>query len=291
MKLDIFGILLKTLISVVKMFLQLMIPLFILLVIFIFLFLCHLFYLNKIKGIKKERSDVVLPKQPGFLKKLFWLLPRQLAYDYLTQDPKAFDQFGIHIVVGRQGAGKTMTAVYLMEEWRSRYPNLQIFTNFEYVNQNGSIDSWRDIIERVNGKYGVVNGLDEMKTFWSNKDSKDVPPDMLAEICQQRKQKKAILGTVQVFSELAKPFRSQTSVVYIPRTYFNSLTIVLKSKPEWYDPEKDRFKKYDGFFFFIQSPELRAKYDTYKKIERYKDQEFAKSQVFVSDAPSQTCEE
>lgn len=277
MEINLIDLMMKALLSVLKILLQLVIPLVVLIFLFLFLVVFYVFYFKKIKHIKKQRTDVVLPKSAGFFKKIFILLPKQLAYDYLTQDPNAFDQFGIHIIVGHQGAGKTITSVYLMEHWRSKYPNLKIYTNFEYSMQTGPIDSWRDLIRRNNGIYGVVNCLDEIKTFWSNKDSKDVPPDMLAEICQQRKQKKAIIGTVQVFSELAKPFRSQTTYVYIPKTYFNSLTIVKKSKPEWYDPEKDRFKKYCGCFFYIQSNELRALYDTYKKIEKYQEQEFARS--------------
>lgn len=225
---------------------------------------------------------------PGFFKNLFYLFPRQYAYDFLHQDPNAFGEFGVHMVTGEQGSGKTMTVVYLLQKWKDQYPRLKIFTNMAYKYEDGELIGWRDLLEHNNGIYGVVNVIDEIKTWWSNRDSKDVPPEILGEICQQRKQKKATIGTVQVFSELAKPFRSQTHFVYKPKTFFGCLTIVLKSKAKYYDAENDRFRKYCGFFVFAHTKRLREAYDTYKKIEKYKDTEFATSSAFTNGVESST---
>ncbi len=225
---------------------------------------------------------------PSTLKNIFVLFPKQLAYDFLNQDPNAFDEFGIHIVTGEQGSGKTMTVVYLLQKWKAMYPRVKVYTNMAYKYEDGELLTWKDLLDHNNGIYGVVNVIDELKTWWSNKDSKDVPPEVLGEICQQRKQKKATIGTVQVFSELAKPFRSQTHFIYVPRTFFGCLTVVFKTKAKYYDPEKDNFKKYCGFFLFAHTKKLRNAYDTYKKIEKYKDIEFSKSNAFLDGVSDNT---
>lgn len=272
-----------------------MCTIFIIPIILIIIFLIIMIFINYInfryvKHIKPKVSDVPKAKKVGFFKNLFILFPRQLAYDVLTQDPNAFGEFGIYMVVGEQGSGKTMTVVKLLQDWKCKYPKMQIYTNMSYKYEDGQLEHWKDLLEHNNGIYGIVNVIDEIKTWWSNKESKDLPPEILGEICQQRKQKKAIIGTVQVFSELAKPFRSQTHFVYEPHTFLGCLTIVFKTKAKWYNSEKDKFRKYCGFFIFAHTKKLREAYDTYKKIEKYKDQEFEYSRYFGVDQAPQVVE-
>ena len=151
-----------------------------------------------------------------------------------------------------------------------------------YKYENNELFSWKQLITITNGKYGVINVIDDLKAWWSNKDSKDLPPEVLAEICQQRKQRKAIIGTIQVFSEAPKPLRSQTHYVYVPITIAGCLTIVRMTKAKYYDSENDRFKRYCGFFIYVHNKRLRNAYDTYKKIEKYKDTDFATPEFYKS---------
>ncbi len=123
--------------------------------------------------------------------------------------------------------------------------------------------------ERSNGKYGVVNVIDEIQSWFSSLQSKDFPPEMLGEISQQRKQRKVIVGTAQVFGRVAKPIREQTSFVYLPFTIAGCLTIVRVSKPIYYDEQTFTFKKYIRTYFFVHTPILRNSFDTYKRIQNY----------------------
>lgn len=289
---------LKSLLSLLKYFLYLLIPVAIAIIILILCLIYHYFkhrYIEHIKPKKRHNNYYFTYKNNNYvierpyednrdktniLKKIFYEFPKQLTYDYLEQDPNAFGEFGIHIVVGEQGAGKTVTVVYLLRKWQKEYPRLKIYTNMEYKYENGQLEYWQDLLEHPNGIYGKVNVIDEIKTWWSNLESKDVPPEILGEICQQRKQKTATVGTVQVFGELAKPFRSQTHFVYVPRTILGCFTIVFKSKAKYYDMEKNTFKKYCGFFVFVHNKEIREAYDTFKKIQKYKNKEFAVSEYF-----------
>lgn len=287
----IFKSLIKALITIMKSMIFLIIP--IIIVIVIIIISCIYYYIQHrfIEGIKPIIRDMPKETTRNIFQILFIDFPKQLTYDLLEHDPYDFQEFGIHMVTGEQGAGKTMTAVYLLMKWQKKYQKLKVYTNFAYKYEDGSLEHWKQLIERNNGKRGVVNVIDEIKTWWSNKESKDVPPEVLGEICQQRKQKKAIIGTVQVFSELAKPLRDQTHFVYVPKTFFGCLTFVKISKKKYYDMENDTFKKYTGFFIFAHNKELRNAYDTYKKIQKYKKMKFAPSSAFTTGGTnSQTCE-
>lgn len=300
---------LKSLLSVVKMLLPLTIPVFILIAFIILSFVFNLLYLRVVKGIKRkplvkrikhefpfemngiqyclhyitEEPFLKTYKEPSIFKKLLFMFPKQLALDSLERNPNSFQEFGIHIACGKQGSGKTMCIVYLLNKWRKQYPNLEIYTNMDYKYENGSIVHWKQLIERKNDIYGVVNVLDEIHA-WLSMASGHVSADFLGEISQQRKQKKAILGTAQVFGKCPKELRDQTYIVYCPKTLFGVLTIVRKAYPEDYDSDKNRFKRYHGFFMFVHDKELREAYDTYKRIERYKDDAFEKNEFLSTES-------
>lgn len=293
---------LGALLNLLKLSLYLLIPFSIILFILILCILYQYWKHRIVEGIKPKKKIIRkyftykgknyfidIPrfykpkKKESFFHKIFVSFPKQLTYDFLSQDPNDFSEFGIYMVVGEQGSGKSMTAIYLMEKWRELYPNLKVYTNMGYKHEDGELNHWKELISRKNGTFGIVNVIDDLKAWWSNRDSGKLPPEVMGEICQQRKQKKALIGTIQVFSECPKELRSQTHFIYVPKTYLNCLTIVRKTKAKYYDPEKDKFKKYFGTFFYIHNKRLRDCYDTYKKIEKYKDVEFDVSPHWVSD--------
>ena len=147
-----------------------------------------------------------------------------------------FNEFGVHLFCGEQGSGKTTAVVdLLMNKWQKMYPKMKTFTNMDYKYEDGEISHWKDLIRNKNGIYGVTNVIDEIQNWFNSLQSKDFPPEMMLEITQQRKQRKVILGTAQVFGRVAKPIREQTSFVYLPRTFLGCLTIVRVSKPIYYD--------------------------------------------------------
>ena len=261
------------------MFRGLIFPCLIGLGIFILLLLFWLLYFTKVKNIHKIKPYYERYKEPNFLYKLFVQLPKQMMYDYLMANPYDFNEYGIHMVCGKQGAGKTITAIYLLNKWKHIYPELIVQTNCDVKFQDGSLTHWKQLIGMNNGTKGVANLIDEIHTWFSNQESQDLPPEVLGEISQQRKQRKAIIGTAQVFGKIAKPLREQTHYVYRPHTLFGCLTIVFKADATSYDSEKDKFKKGKGVFFFVHTKELREAYDTYKRIEKYKDTKFARSLI------------
>ena len=297
---DIFSLLwtvINSLLSVIKMLLPLGIPVLLLILFIVLSYIYNLFYLRVIKGIKrkplvkfiKNSSGEVTTepfiktyKEPSIFKKLLIMLPKQLAIDSINRDPNAFEGFGIHMFCGQQGSGKTIAMVYMLNKWRQQYPNLELYTNMDYQYENGSIEHWKQLVKRSNGIYGVVNALDEIHS-WLSMESGKVSPALLGEISQQRKQKKAILGTAQVFGKIPKELREQTHFVYMPRTILGVLTIVRKASPSDYDMDKNKFRRYKGFFIFVHDKELRESYDTYKRISSYADNEFSKNEFLSTE--------
>lgn len=257
---------------------QFLIP--ILIFILVILLLCFYWYMyfrvfDKIKPKQKKFHSKI--KKVGFIKKIFYQFPRQLSLDILNKDPDSFNEFGIHMFCGMQGAGKTITAVWFIREWQRKYPAMKCYSNIDITDVDGRLNSWKDLILHENGVYGIVNFYDEIHTAFSSKDSKDVPPSLLAEISYQRKQKKALLMTAQVFGRVAKPLREQVTFLYLPKTYFNVLTIVRKVDPINYDSQTNKFGKTKGLFFFVHDKELRDSYNTYEKVAEYVNTDFVPS--------------
>ncbi|WP_312700565.1 ATP-binding protein [Sedimentibacter sp.] len=191
-----------------------------------------------------------------------------------NKDPYDFHEYGLHMFCGCQGSGKTTAIVHKLIQLKKRYPKCLIRTNMNYKHEDAEIKHWKDLVSNSNETYGQIEVLDEIQTWFNSNQSKDFPVEMLTEISQQRKQRKMLIGSAQVFSRIAKPIREQTTFVYLPMTLFGCLTIVRISKPEYWSDEDMRFKRYIKTYFFVHTEEIRNSFDTYLKIKKYSDEGF-----------------
>lgn len=237
---------------------------------FIFALFCLLiglwyiiYCLNGFKPLKGEYKYVGFG---NFFKKIFYEFPKQKAYDIITRNPDEFRDYGFHLVTGKQGSGKTITLVYLLLRYQKMYPKLKVCTNMDYKYEQGKIRHWKDLVFSNNGIYGEIDVIDEVQNWFSSNQSKNFPPDMLREVTQQRKQKKMIIGTSQVFTRVAKPIRENVYLVYEPRTFFGCITLVHKFEPILDEGGSVIQKKPRGSFFFVHNKKIRDCFDTYKKI-------------------------
>lgn len=219
---------------------------------------------------KKKRfpkSSGKIRKTESILKRLFWDFPKQFWLDRFNRTPDSFNMFGVHIIAGEQGSGKTITLTYMLESIRKQYPKCIIRTNYNYIHEQESIKDWRQLCGNNNGVYGQVEVLDEVQNWFNSLASKDFPPEMLTEVTQQRKQRKVIFGTSQVFGRVAKPIREQTTYLYEPLTIFGCLTVVRLYKPTISADGLTDKKRLIKLFFFVHNQELRNVFDTYRKVE------------------------
>ena len=121
-----------------------------------------------------------------------------------------------------------------------------------------------------NGFEGVIFLIDEIHIEFNSLESKNMPVSIITEIAQQRKQRKHIVGTSQVFGRIAKPFREQFKYVVQCKTFFGLMSFNRVSRGEDIETKIDESISCPVYrrYFFFHSPKLYQSYDTYAKIER-----------------------
>lgn len=223
-------------------------------------------YKNKREG-KHIGKSCREPKKDGILKRILVFLPQRIIDDMYNRQDYEFLEQGFHLFVGEQGSGKTISLVYTLLRMKKKYPKLKVRTNMGYANEDGPIKNWKDLVFKNNGIYGQIDVIDEVQNWFNSLQSKDFPPEMFSEISQQRKQRKCIYGTSQVWGRVAKPIREQVAFVYMPTTLFGCLTILRKYKPSIDNDGSIDNLKFRSVTFFVHNDEIRNAFDTYKKIQ------------------------
>ena len=90
--------------------------------------------------------------------------------------------------------------------------------------------------------------------------------EMLEVATQNRKNRRILCCSAQVFTRVNKGLREQVNFVYKPITFLGCFTWVRKFKPK-FDSEGNVLElKSRGSYCFVHTDELRAAYDTYKVI-------------------------
>lgn len=247
---------------------------------FIVAFCIYFLYFRFVKHIKFKKSAFPKnkkSKEDSLFYRLFIAFPRQYALDFIRRNPDEFpfSERGLYIIEGEQGAGKTTTMTYLLNKLQKQYPALKVYSNYHYAAENEPFYDWRKQFEYEVGETGGVYAIDEIHIWLcSSLQSKDFPPELLTQICQNRKNHRAIYGTVQVFGRCPKPIREQCKLLFSPYTIAGCLTFVIVRKPIVDENGKVLSYKFRRLFFFVQTDELRSLFDTYdiiKKMEVVKD--------------------
>lgn len=260
----------------------------ILILIFVLVLICTYIQCRFIKKMKVPKQCKA-PKKKNILIRLFYNLPHQIVIDLFNKQDYEFNENGFHLFVGEQGSGKTISLVYTLMQMQKQYPKMKVRTNMSYKYEGGEIKSWKNLVFSNNGIYGQIDVIDEVQNWFNSLQSKDFPPEMFSEITQQRKQRKCIFGTSQVWGRVAKPIREQVKYVYKPLTLFGCLTIIRKYKPNVDDEGSIDNLKLRSISFFIHDDEVRNAFDTYKKIQtqslkgyKSEDKQIRKNTAYVS---------
>lgn len=222
------------------------------------------------------------------------------------KDPDYFKPYGIQAFFGEQDSGKTITLIHFYKKLAKRYPKAIVVSNIILLDRkqlrfDGDPQKFQQIlaseIDTVNeyifysskeeyasvnkyirnGKYGVILITDEYQNYFSNQDSRNVPPWVIEQSAQNRKQRRIHLVTSQDYDQIAKPTRRRSDTAFKCRTF--SLPFGLSHGPiftaYWaYDAKKLDFDQDNrqigakplkmGFFF--QSAELRNSFDTHQVV-------------------------
>ena len=124
-----------------------------------------------------------------------------------------------------------------------------------------------------NGKEGVLYLIDEIHLEFNSLESKNIPIEIMVDVSQQRKQRKHIVGTSQVYMRLAKPLREQIDTVVICRNFLGCIQYnkVINGKTATEESGKLQAEIIRKFLWFHR-PELYNSYDTYAKMKRYRNE-------------------
>lgn len=205
-------------------------------------------------------------------------LYKSLKYkiDFRRAFPDYFDPEGLLVFCGPQGSGKTLSAVQYVKKILEVYPKAILVSNIT-INDlpEGVVCHNYEGIESLkkyeNGYNGVIYLIDEIHLEWNSLESKNISIEEMIEFSQQRKQRKHIVGTSQVYGRLAKPLREQIKNVVLCKNYFgliqfNDLIDGFNTIEKDGTLETESIKK----FIWFHSPMLYKCYDTYAKMNRYK---------------------
>ena len=218
--------------------------------------------------------------------KLVSALPRFIMYhvydklQYIRyKEKKTFTGWGIHLFVGRFGAGKTSTMVKLAYDLCRQYKQLTVVTNISLKN----FPDWTNIIplrtvdDILNAPPDTLVLIDEIGTLFNSRDfssGERLPKSLFQHLCQCRKRRMMIYGTVQRYCLLDKQIRDVSATVSDCKVYFkhpfSRLCIVstydvddwdLYQSNPMYTPKRLDSKVY------VQSEKHRQLYDTSALVE------------------------
>ncbi len=164
---------------------------------------------------------------------VFYRLPMFAAYTVYDKCCAAyfnwrqiFDGWGIHLFVGKFGAGKTSLMVTRAYNLCKRYPQLTILTNINIKNfpeytRILPLNTAQDIL---NAPKNTLVLIDEIGTIFNSRDFSGgkcaVPKPLFQHLCQCRKRRMMIYATVQRFNLLDKQIRDITADVTACHTHF-----------------------------------------------------------------------
>lgn len=195
---------------------------------------------------------------------------------FRKEHPEYFDPDGIMVFCGPQGAGKTLSAVQYVVKLAHKYPQMVLVSNVAIDDEVlGGVKRYpytglHDLSKYNNGYAGVVFLIDEIQIEFNSLESKNIDPVVITEIAQQRKQRKHIVGTSQVFNRIAKPFREQFKYAVMCRNILGFLQINALVKGEDCVVDEQGNVKTDKVkrFYWFHTPRIYQAYDTYAKIIR-----------------------
>lgn len=259
---------------VLKMFLQIFGFIFALaaaaLIPFVFACFFWLFYFVFFKKIRKKKSSFVnTTTKRNTLKQIFIDFPRRFILDRLLTDPDEFNMYGLWCFVGQQGSGKTIALVDMLHSIKSRFPRCKVLSNIDIAFCDQIITDPNDFVFNDNGKDGMVVVLDEAQNWFNSAESRNFPPEVLQEICQERKQHKMIVMTTQRFNRLSSALREQIDYYVKPFTIAGCLTVVRIYRPDikQFEAEIQKLRR-QRTYFFVHDDNIRNSYDTRAKVAR-----------------------
>lgn len=181
-----------------------------------------------------------------------------------------FQYAGLWCFSGSQGSGKTLLMMHLLKQVLEESPNAIVVSNISiYGVPSYPYTSIEDFEKYVNGRDGVIFVIDEIHTLFNSLESRNMPISTMQVWCQNRKNRRLILGTSQRFNRVAKGVREQTTWNYECR---KGIAGVLYSYRVFDGSEYDENGKYTDEepkrHFYIPNVSVMRMYNTLEVVKR-----------------------
>lgn len=187
-----------------------------------------------------------------------------------TPDDKNAFPTGSRVYFGFQGQGKSLSMVNYAFMVKKAFPKCRLYSNMvlngiEYQLLRTDADITRALRDR-NGKDGVLILLDEAHLYFGKKTG--ISLDVLTAISQQRKDRRKIVFSSQIWEELDISLRKQVKEIVKCKRFFNMIFNFVQ------DGETLRYDKLEGAYIadtkdliiYKMNDEFYNRYDTYQKI-------------------------
>lgn len=188
---------------------------------------------------------------------------------------KTYDGFqfaGLWTFSGSQGSGKTLLMMHLLKQVLDESPKAIVVSNISiYGVPSYPYTDIDDFEKYANGKDGCIFVIDEIHTLFNSLESKNMPVSTMQVWCQNRKNRRLILGTSQRFNRVAKGLREQTTFNYECK---RGIASVLYSYKVFDGSEYDEQGHYTGDepkrHFYVPNVSVMRMYNTLEVIKREK---------------------
>lgn len=186
--------------------------------------------------------------------------------------PKGQFPVGSRVYKGFQGSGKTLSMVKYAIDIAKAFPNCVVYSNiiikgvknYIYIEND---DVLKEALACRNGGAGTLILLDEAHLYFNKKTG--ISLDVLTCISQQRKDRKRLVFSSQIWEELDISLRKQVKEIVSCSCYFGCLQVNSISDGETlqYDNLQSCYvAKHIRTEIFKHNIELYNSYDTYQKI-------------------------